>query len=117
MKKILFQTGYYVSLIMTMVLYTQYWFNVGKYGQWLFDASLFLIAYMLVCLLLTRKNYLEKKFDKQTATNISLLYGIPMVFFVFIWLQTDTLLVGYTFLYIIGLGILNINYLVAGLIK
>lgn len=117
MKKILFQTGYYISLVMTMVLYTQYWFYVGKFGQWLFDASLFLIAYMMVSVLLTRKNHLEKKYDKQTATNLSLLFGIPMVFFVFIWLQTGTLLASYTFLYILGLGILNINYLVASAIK
>jgi hypothetical protein len=100
-----------------MVLYTQYWFNVGKYGQWLFDASLFLIAYMTVSVLLTRKHYLEDKFDKQTATNLSLLFGIPMVFFVFIWLQTGSLLAEYTFLYIVGLGILNINYMIAGLLK
>ncbi|MDG0889546.1 hypothetical protein [Paracholeplasma manati] len=117
MKKRLFQLGYYLTVVITVVLYSQYLYHVGKYGQWLFDASLFLIAYMMVSVLLTRKHYLEDKFDKQTATNLSLLFGIPMVFFVFIWLQTGSLLAEYTFLYIVGLGILNINYLIAGLLK
>ena len=121
MKKLLFNIGYYGLVLYAVVLYSNYWYYVGKNG---FEFNTFGFEYIsfgivLVSIYLARNQIKTEYYEKSISLWITVLLGIPLVILLFgIILNLDTVvfdLMGTIML--ISLILLTLDFLIVSFIN
>jgi len=117
MKKRLFQYGYYGTVLLLIALNNNFWYTIGKYGNWVDNGVSLLFIFMIISCLITRNAHLSAYYERKSAYGISLLFGVPFVLLFSMWWMSAYDMQSFGIYFTVSLGILAMNYLVAGLLK
>jgi hypothetical protein len=117
MKKYFYLIGFYGSVVLLIALNNNFWFTIGKIGHWMDNGVSILFIYLLISVWITRTQYKDAYFERKNAFKTALWFGLPATLLLVMSFISGFDSLSFSFYFTLGLFILAINYLIAGLLK